>query len=74
MSDDNKKQPTFIPEKETQNTEKYRTITTGVRQSTVDQQTSVNTESLRDEMREKVGTTTQPITDDLASALSNPLS
>lgn len=67
MSEDIKTQPntTFIPEK-SGNSEKYKTLT-GVR----DMDPSVTTESLREEMREKVKVTPNAAATELAAALSN---
>lgn len=72
MSEDNKPKTTFVEEKSTQNPDKYKTITTGVRQAEQSEQSPVDTEALRQEMREEVGTSTTGLTEDLASAISNP--
>ncbi len=74
MSDENKPSTQFIPEKSSGNTEKYKTITTGVRTGTaepaeISQETSVDTEALHQEMKEKVASS---LGQGLAEALSNP--
>jgi len=66
MSEDDKIK--FTPEQTTTNTEKYKTITTGTRVGTAEPQANP-TESLREEMKQKMSTSTIP---ELSNSLSDP--